>query len=154
MAIGDVQLTRSFTGRKADYLATVDWTEGQVPTSARLLTFGMSSTFMYYSRLDTHDLFALSPADLARMLGDARPTFLLLDVDQVQTQWSGRTPANDYVWLRDGPGLTAVGHRGALTLFRVSSPSADAPARGSDVMPTALPANSQNSPYVGVKIRK
>ena len=96
--------------------------EAQAPGEARLLTFGLTPTFAHYSRLQTHELWALTEADLAALLADAIPTFVLLDLHNVETQWQGRSPSLNYHWLQTGPGLETLAVYDAYTLFRVRCP--------------------------------
>jgi len=112
MAYGGWQLSRSFILRKDGDLALVAAVEAQTPPNARLLTFGQTLTFKHYSRLDTHELWALTEADLAALLADPAPTYLLLDVANAESQWAGRAPEINYHWLRDGPGLVPLGQSG------------------------------------------
>jgi hypothetical protein len=118
-AAGGVILTSQFIDRKRADLAMVRWVDAQLPPEAELLTFGPTLMFRHYSQRQTLELFELSPADLAQTDGRAR--YLLLDVPNVEEQWVGRAPAEDYHWLRDGPGLTPLGTPPGerLTLFRI-----------------------------------
>jgi 4-amino-4-deoxy-L-arabinose transferase-like glycosyltransferase len=122
-AAGGLLLTNQFIERKNADLAMVAWVDAQLPPGAVLITFGPTLMFRQYSQRQTLELFELSPADLAQT--DGRPRYLLLDVANVEAQWVGRAPAEDYQWLRDGPGLTPLGtppRAGAaesLTLFRI-----------------------------------
>jgi hypothetical protein len=75
--------------------------------------------FNFYSRLDTHELWALDATQVAGLAADGRPTLLLIDVANVEAQWQGRAPAENYHWLRDGPGLSVLGQFQSYTLFRV-----------------------------------
>ena len=120
-AAGGLILTNQFVDRKQADLAMVRWVDAQLPPQAELVTFGPTLTFRHYSHRSTLELFELSPGDLPALVADGRAQYLLLDVANVEQQWVGRAPAEDYQWLRDGPGLmplgTAPGER--LTLFRV-----------------------------------
>jgi hypothetical protein len=119
MARGGWNLSRGFVDRKQADLATVAWVEQQAPQGARLLTFGLTSTFQHESALETKELFALTPDDLASLLADGHLTFLLIDVASVESQWQGRSPSINYRWLRDQAGLEELGKLRAYTLFRV-----------------------------------
>jgi hypothetical protein len=121
MAFGGFQLTQSFIDRKAHDLELVRRVEALLPPQARLLTFNLTLTFQHYSVLETIELFDLSPADAASLLTDGRPTFLLVDVGNVETQWHDERLGQTYRWLRDGPGLEQMDSLGAYTLFRVRS---------------------------------
>lgn len=121
MARGGWALSRGFAGRKNADLATVAWVEQQTPSGARLLTFGLTATFQHESDLDTLEMYALAPEDLATLLADGRPTFLFVDVPSIETQWQGRSPSINYRWLRDQAGLTELGTTRSYTLFEVTS---------------------------------
>ncbi len=122
MAYGGWQLSRSFIDRKNGDLALVTAVEAQTAAGARLLTFGQTLTFKHYSRLDTHELWALTEADLAVLLADAAPTYLLLDVANAETQWAGHPLEANYHWLRAGPGLEPLAQYGDYQLFAVGAP--------------------------------
>ena len=113
------QLTRQFIDRKRGDLAIVSAVEAQAPANAQLLTFNITATFDYYSRIDTHELWALDANQVAGFVADGRPTLLLIDVANVEAQWQGRAPATNYHWLRDGPGLDTLGQYQNFTLFQV-----------------------------------
>ena len=121
MAFGGFQLTQSFIDRKAHDLELVRRVEARLPPQTRLLTFSLTLTFQHYSVLETIELFDLSPADAASLLTDGRPTFLLVDVGNIETQWHDERLGQTYRWLRDGPGLEQIDGLGAYTLFRVRS---------------------------------
>jgi hypothetical protein len=119
MARGGWVLSRGFADRKQADLTTVAWVEQQAPEGARLLTFGLTSTFQHESELETRELFRLTPEDLASIVADGHPTFLLLDVESVEGQWQGRSPSINFRWLRDQAGLEELGKMRAYTLFKV-----------------------------------
>lgn len=122
MAVGGAQLTQSFITRKADDLALMRAVEARMPPGARLLTFTLTLTFQHYSVVETLELFDVSPDALPALLADGRPTFLLLDVRQVETQWQGRALEASYHWLRDERGLMVLEQFDAYTLFQVTEP--------------------------------
>jgi 4-amino-4-deoxy-L-arabinose transferase-like glycosyltransferase len=122
MVIGAVVLTRGFVERKQDDLALVRWVQAQAPSDARLLTFDATLTFRHYARIETVDISDLTPRDLPPLLADGTATFVLLDVPNIERQWTGYAPADDYHWLRDGPGLVQLAAHGRYTLFAVKTP--------------------------------
>ena len=123
MAVGGAQLTQGFIARKAAQLDIVRRVGAQMPPHARLLTFNLTSTFRHYSRIETLELYELNAADLSGLLADRRPAYLLLDVASVETQWAGHPPAENYHWLRDGPGLVRLDAFAEYTLFQVNGES-------------------------------
>ncbi|MGH2522783.1 MAG: hypothetical protein ACRDH2_09810, partial [Anaerolineales bacterium] len=111
--------------KQAD-LAIVRRVETGLPPEARLLAFGLTLTFQHYSHLETLELYRLSQSQLADLLAEGRPTFLLLDVDNVETQWRDQPLADNYSWLRDVVGLERIGQFGSYTFFEVNG-NAEAP---------------------------
>jgi hypothetical protein len=84
-----------------------------------VLAFGITATLQFYTPLEVHEFFYETPQSLGALLGDGRPTYLVLNLGSVETQWRDRAPYIGYQWLRDGPGLEMIGERNAYTLFRV-----------------------------------
>ncbi|MBI3732994.1 MAG: glycosyltransferase family 39 protein [Chloroflexi bacterium] len=122
MAFSGASLAQGFIERKDADLEVVRWAESRTPPDARLLAFSITLTFQHYSRLETRELYTLDPAQLAALTVERRPTFLLINVENVEQQWAGRSPSENTRWLRDGPGLAALGQFRDYTLFRVGSP--------------------------------
>lgn len=119
MGYGGLTLTREFIARKNADLTTVRWLETQTGPDADLFTFNLTATFRHYGRLPVHDLYALDPADLPALLGDARPDYLLIDLAEIEGQWQNRAPSLNYHRLRDEIGLVEVGRQRSYTLFRL-----------------------------------
>jgi hypothetical protein len=121
MAYGGGSLTRRFIDRKNADLALVRQVEAAVPPDANLVTFGLTLTFQHSSHLPTHEIFHLDEAGLAALTRSGRPLFLLLDLDNVQGQWLGRTPEVNYRWLQENATLRAVASLAPYTLFEVQT---------------------------------
>ena len=119
MLVGGWQLSRQFIERKRADLALMAAVTAQAPPQTQLLTFSLTDTFAYYSGLDTYELYALDTSQVAALAADGRPTLLLIDVNNVESQWLGRAPSDNYHWLRDGPGLDRLGQYQSYTLFKV-----------------------------------
>ncbi len=119
MVIGGVWLTHGFVERMNRSKTMVPWVEAQIPADAHLLAFGMTATFQHESRLDVRELYGMGEEDLLEVIQKEGPTYLIVDVQSVEQQWQGKSPADNYHWLRDGPGLTEMGTRDGYTLYRV-----------------------------------
>lgn len=117
MLVGGVRLVTDFVDRKQADLAMVAWVESRLPPDARLLTFGPTLTFSHASQVPTLDLFDLPDQELTRAI----PTYLLVDVANLEAQWQAERPAELYRRLRDGPGLRPLGTFGSFSLYRVGS---------------------------------
>lgn len=120
MAAGAYRYTSNFIAHAQTSLNTAQWVEEQVPADAHLVTFGLTLTLEHESKLEVHDIYFMTPEELAILLAGERPVYLFLDLDSVLSQWEGRAPATNYHWLREGPGLQEVGREGEYTLFVVT----------------------------------
>jgi len=115
---GAVGLTQGFIVRKQADLHTVARVEALLPPGARLLTFNMTATFQHYSALETHELYDLSPENVAALLDDGQPTYVLVDDENIVQQWADEPLGQTVAWLRAGPGLEALEAFDSLTLYR------------------------------------
>lgn len=122
MGLGGWSLTEGFIGRKNAHLQTMHWAQGQMLPEAQLITFGITLTFEHYSPVETYDISLLDASDLAGLLDAGRPTYLLLDLESVASQWVEETPYLNYRWLHDVPGLVTIGDHGGYRLMRVETP--------------------------------
>lgn len=112
-------LTDQFIDRKQADLETVQWISDKVASGANILVFELTLTLQQYSDLDTRELFYETPETVQKLLEQGRPTYLLINVDRVESQWLGRAPSINYRWLMDGPGLVELGHNRGFTLYLV-----------------------------------
>lgn len=119
MGYGGWTMTESFITRKQANLATVHWVEEQVEPDARLFTFAVTLAFEQYTHLDVHELFLLAPQGMEALLEDARPTYLLLDPGNIETQWIGRAPYRNYQWLQQEASLLRLGQHRNFVLYRI-----------------------------------
>ena len=118
-AAGSAVLTEEFIERKQNDVAIVRWVDGLAPVNGHLLAFGLTATSQEYGRLQTLDLSEVSTERIHALLADGRPTLVLVDVNGLERQWTGRAPWARYHALLAAPGLTRLGTRGGYTLFAV-----------------------------------
>ncbi len=119
MIAGGWTLTESFMARKQADLATVQWLEERSAPQAQLLTFGITLTVAHYSAIESHDLYNQTPAGVSALLQSSRPTYLLLDVPNIERQWAGHAPGENYRFLRDEYLMNHLGDRRAYSLFEI-----------------------------------
>ena len=136
VGVGLLWLTVGAVGRlggliafKEQNLAVVAWVETVASPGDTLLTFGLTHTFDHYGSLRTMELYLLDDESLPRAVASDRDVFLLLDLENVQTQWRGRPPHGNFAWLAEHRTLEPLGENGPWRLFRVVD---EAPAVGSD----------------------
>ncbi len=104
---------------KNEQLALVEWTRARLPDGAILLTFGATLTLQHYTGNDVRELYYLAPADLDALRRQGRPAYLLLDVGNIEAQWVGLRPWQNYRYLLEQDLLDSVDRRVPYTLFRI-----------------------------------
>lgn len=124
MAYGGWTLSESFMVRKEGEMATVRWVREQVEPGTQLYTFAITLAFEQYSNLEVYDLYGLDPAQIAALLeevgsGPSQAAYLLVDVENVETQWAQHAPGRNYRWLEEEVGLMQIGEHRRYTLFRI-----------------------------------
>ena len=112
---------RNLVVYKNEQLALVEWTRAQLPAGGTLMTFGATLTFQHYTDYDVRELFYLALPDLDQIAQRPQPAYLLLDVGNIESQWAGLRPQQDYRYLQQRPGLDIVGRREPYTLFRLKA---------------------------------
>lgn len=126
MVSGGLRLTAEFMARKQADLQTVQWVEQNAQhTPARLLTFGLTLTFEQYvtrDDLSIHDLFFLTPEDMARFLQDENTAvYVLADVQNLESQWAAGAPGLNLQWLEQNTTLLEIGQDRQYTLFQATT---------------------------------
>lgn len=94
------------------------WTESRVPAGARLIAFDLTQTLEYYTQLDISEIYSLDESDLATLISRPEPLYVLLPLDNVTSQWLGKSPEHNYRWLQNHGRLEVVGQLPPFTLFR------------------------------------
>ena len=119
MSAGGATGIMRFTERVEADRTTVSWVEERTGPNARVFAFELTLTLQHESPLETHELFFLTPEGATDLLDDGVPTYLLVDVEDIRTQWRELAPYKMYAWLDSEVGLTEVGSHRNYTLFRV-----------------------------------
>jgi 4-amino-4-deoxy-L-arabinose transferase-like glycosyltransferase len=108
-----------FIDRQVRDLAAIRAIEARVPASARLISLGPTGAFVYDRVPDVVELYGLTPETALALLGDGRPSYLVIDPSAIDGQWAGRAPALTVEAIRTGRGITAVATEGGWTLYRI-----------------------------------
>jgi 4-amino-4-deoxy-L-arabinose transferase-like glycosyltransferase len=98
---------------------TAAWAAQHVPDGATLYTFGRTRMLKHYTTLHVYELYYETPDTLAEKWNIGKDDYLLINVWNIENQWVGRDPQNDYHWLRDRRGLIELGKYGYFTLFKI-----------------------------------
>ena len=109
----------SFVIQHQQTKAIVEWIKEEVPKEATLYAFDITATIIHYSDLNVIEFFYETPGTLNQRWFRGRDDYLLLNVWQVENQWDGRGPQDNYHWFRDERGLEEIGRLHNFTLFKV-----------------------------------
>jgi hypothetical protein len=112
-----------FTTRKQHDLAVVEWVDVTVPRNARLVAFGLTATAAHYTDLEVLELYVLTELQVAALPDGQRPTYVLVDLTDVERRWTDLPPGRHLETLREAAGLQPVGELHGYTLFRLWSAS-------------------------------
>lgn len=99
----------------------------QLPPDATLLAFGLTSTVQHYTEVDTRELFSLTAQQVREIVagepaaatGSPPPVYLLVDPDNIRTQWVGKSPALHLAWLKTHTDLVPIARYDPFVLYRV-----------------------------------
>ena len=113
---------RTFTRLQAAVdaqMADIRYLQSQLQPDATVLTFELSAALGYYTRLNIIDLYAPSPQSLRSAACGGGVVYLYVDAGKLDSQWSGKSPAQNFHSLRDQIGLQPLGIHGTWSLYRV-----------------------------------
>jgi hypothetical protein len=110
---------RNFTTVNQAHISTAQWVAGQVPAGARVITFGLTLTMEHRTVLDVEEIYLLDEATLADLLATQLPTYLVLDLENIASQWIGKSPQLNYQWLQENTTLREIGRHPPFTLFNI-----------------------------------
>lgn len=99
--------------------ADIGYLQSQLQPDATVLTFELSAALAHYTHLNIIDLYGLSPQSLRGAACGDGVVYLYVDAGKLDSQWSGKSPAQNYHSLRDQIGLQPLGAHGTWSLYRV-----------------------------------
>jgi 4-amino-4-deoxy-L-arabinose transferase-like glycosyltransferase len=107
-----------FHDAAASQLADIRYLQSQLPASATVVTFELSISLDYYTRLKIVDLYAQSPQSLRALVCGDDAVYVYVREQKLESQWAAKSPARNFHWLRDQVGLQRIGLQGDWTLYR------------------------------------
>ena len=87
---------------------------------ATLIAFGMTATMQHYTDVRTVELFSMTENDLEELLTEETAVYLLLDPVNVQTQWLGKSPQQNFRWLQEHAHLKQLADFSPFILYQIS----------------------------------
>jgi len=110
-------LTR-FHAAASSQLSDIRYLQSQLPATATVVTFELSISLAFYSRLNIVDLYAQSPQSLRPLVCGDDAVYVYVREQNLESQWAAKSPARNFHWLRDQVGLQRIGQQGDWTLYR------------------------------------
>jgi hypothetical protein len=107
----------NFTTWKEQQLTTASWVSQQLPPEATLIAFGLTNTMQHYTDIPTYELFVLDEAHLRQLAGESTALYLLIDPENVQSQWQGKSPDLNMAWLEAHTELEEIGRSAPYVLY-------------------------------------
>jgi 4-amino-4-deoxy-L-arabinose transferase-like glycosyltransferase len=101
-------------------VAAMRYLESRVPADATVVTFELSIALEYYTRFKVVDLYVNSPKTLGPLVCCGNSAYLYVNEARLEAQWLGKSPAENFHWLRDRVGIQEIGRYGIWTLYRVA----------------------------------
>jgi 4-amino-4-deoxy-L-arabinose transferase-like glycosyltransferase len=109
----------AFSSAVALQFSAIRYLQSLVPPASTVVTFELSISLQYYTGFSIVDLFAQSPDSLRRLVCRNNRAYLYVDSSKLESQWAGKSPGENFHWLRDRIGLARVGQQGAWTLYQI-----------------------------------
>ncbi|MCL4263302.1 MAG: glycosyltransferase family 39 protein [Anaerolineae bacterium] len=90
-----------------------------LPPDATLIAFDLTGTLQHYTAVDTHEIFNLTEDEVAEIVETGTAVYLLLNPDNIHSQWAGKSPERNYTWLQTRAQLRPMATYGSLVLYQV-----------------------------------
>ena len=121
MVVWGIYDAGSFIGHQLDERAIVGWVDARVPRGATILTFGETATLEHFTPFRVVEMASESPDSVEQIAQNAKDVFVLLNVENVESQWQGLAPQLNFQALDDRFVLAPIASRGAYVLYSVGS---------------------------------
>jgi hypothetical protein len=112
---------RNFTAVNNTHIAAARWVEDNVPADATVITFGVTLTMQHRTELEISEIYHLTPETLHELVESQPHLYLFLDLENINSQWEGLSPQQNYLWLRENGRLTEIDRYPPYTLFEVAA---------------------------------
>lgn len=118
---GEREVNRFAQIKNAD-LAAVEWAVGNIPEQdAEVYSLNLWLMMQHYApTLNARQIFYETPETLQERLRMGKPTYLLLNIWDIEHQWVGKELWYTYHWLAGQRGLQPIGRYGNYHLLRVN----------------------------------
>jgi 4-amino-4-deoxy-L-arabinose transferase-like glycosyltransferase len=110
----------NFTMWKEQQLATATWVSQQLPPESTLIAFGLTNMMQHYTDIPTYELYVLDEANLRQLSGESTGLYLLIDPENVHSQWEDKSPGLNVEWLEAHTELREIGRSHPYVLYQAT----------------------------------
>ncbi len=121
MLVWEPHVLQPILAQKQMELTQLKWLAARVPSNARLYTFASTEALQEYSTLQVADLSDETPQTINVDAHAVSPTYVFLNVDNIESQWGGHNLQRTYDALRTSGSLREIGQLNGWTLFQVGA---------------------------------
>ena len=86
------------------------------------MTFGETATFEHFTSFRVVEMASETPDSVERIARAGKDTFIMLNVENVESQWQGLAPQVNLQALQDHFVVRTIATRGAYVLYSVGDP--------------------------------
>jgi 4-amino-4-deoxy-L-arabinose transferase-like glycosyltransferase len=110
---------QDFTSINQAHITAAQWVAEQVPAGAKVITFDITQTMGHRTELDVEEIYHLDEKDLSKLITTEIPTYLFLNLNNVESQWQGKSPQLNYQWLQENKSMREIGRYPPFTLYHI-----------------------------------
>lgn len=115
-----MRATNNFVAQQRSDRALATWTTEQLPADSTVIAFGITETLKHRTSLRIVEIYNESPESLKQILLNQQPIFLLLNTENLDSQWRNMTPEINFRSLQGNSNLSGVATQERYTLFAVN----------------------------------
>lgn len=109
----------NFVAQQRPDRALATWTNAQLPSDSTVIAFGITETLKHRTPFRVVEIYNESPESLKRILENQGPIFLLLNTENLDSQWKNMTPEVNFRSIQLDSNLSVVATQDRYTLFAV-----------------------------------
>lgn len=114
--------TNNFVAQQRGDRVVANWTNAQLPSDSMVIAFGITETLKHRTAFRVVEIYNESPESLEGILQSQQPIFLLLNTENIESQWKNMVPEINFRTLQSTSDLRVVATQDPYTLFSINRP--------------------------------
>jgi len=112
--------TENFVAAQRGDREVAAWVSAQLPANATVIAFSITETLRHRTPYQVIEIYNETPESLENILKSQPPIFVLLDLDNIESQWKNLAPEKNFRALQSQANLNIIATKPPYTLFAVS----------------------------------